>query len=197
MKIPLSTTIETERCLLRIVKRDDFPHVWSATRHEGFNDGMTWNPPSKIEELEDPYQRNMEAWEKGIEYSFGIDDKETGDFIGRVGIRKEKAPATWSIGYWIHPDKQRNGYAKECAAAIVDFGFKKLGAKTITSAHAVWNHASKRVIESLGMKFVRKNPEGFIKNGKAVAEYEYEIRREDWNKLNLISKNLLIKSNQS
>ncbi|MBU0705937.1 GNAT family N-acetyltransferase [Patescibacteria group bacterium] len=180
MKIPLSTVIETKRCRLRVVGRTDFPHVWSATRYKGFNDGMTWDPPSKMEELEEPYRRNIESWKKGTEYSFGIDNKETGEFIGRVGIKKEKPYATWSIGYWIHPDKQRNGYAKECAAAIVAFGFTKLNAKTITSAHAVWNHASKRVIESLGMKFVRENSEGFIKNGEAVAEYEYEINCKDW-----------------
>lgn len=184
MKIPLSTVIETERCLLRIVDRADFPHVWSATRHKGFNDGMTWDPPSKMEELEEPYQRNIKSWREGFEYSFAIDDKATGEFIGRVGIRKEKPRSTWSIGYWIHPDKQRKGYAKECAAAIVSFGFNNLNAKTITSAHAVWNHASKRVIESLGMRFVGENPKGFIKNGETVAEYEYEINRKDWNTLN-------------
>lgn len=183
MKIPLSTVIETGRCRLRVVSRADFPHVWSATRRKGFNDGMTWNPPSKIEELEGSYRRNIESWKKGTEYSFAIEDKTTNEFIGRVGIKREKGPATWSIGYWIHPDKQRSGYAKECAAAIVDFGFKKLSAKKITSAHAVWNHASKRVIESLGMKFVRENPKGFIKNGKAVAELEYEIDCESWKAL--------------
>lgn len=180
MKIPLSITIETDRCRLRIVSKTDFPHIWSATRHKGFNDGMTWTPPSKMEELEEPYHKNIESWKNGSEYSLAIDDKKTGDFIGRVGIRKENPRGTWSIGYWIHPNKQRSGYAKECAAAIVAFGFTKLSAKKITSAHAVWNHASKRVIESLGMKFVRENPKGFAKNGKTVAELEYEIARENW-----------------
>jgi RimJ/RimL family protein N-acetyltransferase len=38
---------------------------------------------------------------------------------------------------------------------------------------------SRRVIEKLGMRFIREIPCGFEKNGKPVPEFEYALERRD------------------
>lgn len=185
MNIPLTEIIETKRCRLRIVSEEDIPYIWSATRYEGFNDGMTWDAPEKIEELEGPLKKNIESWKKGTNYSFTIEDKENADFLGRIAIRKGKDDIKWSIGFWIHPKYYRKGYAKEAAMEIVKFGFERLDADIIESCCATWNIASKKIFESVGMKFIKENKCGFKKKGKCVPEFDYEIKKEDWMKLNI------------
>ena len=43
--------LTTARCRLRALHRDDSAHIWEASRHPGFTDGMLWNPPEHIEEI--------------------------------------------------------------------------------------------------------------------------------------------------
>jgi len=51
---------------------------------------------------------------------------------------------------------------------LTPIDIKELGATNITTAHAVWNISSKRVMEKLGIKFVKENLNGFLQAGKQV-----------------------------
>lgn len=177
--LPPSFTLETKRCRLRHIDMDDIPHIFDATRHPGFNDGMMWDPPATIEELLVPHQRNVEAWQAGIAYCFTIETKAARDFVGRVAIRFQQHDF-WSIGYWVHPREQGKGYASEAAARVVQFGFEQLALEQITATHAVWNIASRRVLEHAKMHFVEHIPQGFTKNGDWVAEDRLLITRAEW-----------------
>ena len=155
----------------------ELPHVWSATRVPGFNDGMLWDPPENVAEMEARLSVDRRAWESGIAFGFTIETRDSGEFLGRISIDRGSEPGEWSIGFWVHPDHQGRGYATEAAAALVEFGFGRLGARVITAAHASWNEASRKVLERIGMKVVRLNPRGFQKKGRWVEEREYELRR--------------------
>ncbi len=170
--------ISTARCRLRYPEASDIPHIWSASQTPHFNDGLRWAPPSNIAEIKEPLRRAQEAWAAGSEYGWTIESKENRDFIGWISIRKESTDREWSIGFWIHPAKQGQGFATECAASVLEFGFSRLGAEIITAAHATWNTLSRRVLRRIGMKYVRTNPRGFKKNHEWVEELEYEIRRD-------------------
>ncbi len=180
MSVPFDTCLETSRCFLRCVGEDDLEHVWSATRYPGFNDGMRWNPPRLKSEISAWTRRNLDAWQKGEEYVFSIRACLDNSFIGRISIRREKGDGIWSIGFWIHPERWRQGFATEASRAVIDFGFEQLVAEKIVASHALWNLASRRVMQKLGLKYVRENPRGFAKNGQWIAEAEYEIDREAW-----------------
>ena len=170
--------ILTDRCRLRYPNESDIPHVWSASQTPRFNDGLAWEPPSDIAELEGPLRRCWNTWAEGNAYNWTIESRRSADFIGRIEIRRELNNDEWSLGFWIHPFKQGQGYASESAAAILDFGFARLRARLITAAHATWNHASGKVFERIGMTRVRTNPKGFKKKGAWVKEFEYEARAE-------------------
>lgn len=179
MDQPISPTEEifTPRCRLRHPDESDLVHIWSATRVAGFNDGMPWDPPKHIDDLTAPLERARADWRAGVHFTWTVEARSTREFLGRISIRREEGAAVWSIGFWIHPQHQGRGYATEVAAALVDFGFSRLDAECITAAHAAWNQASARVLERIGMIFVRSNPRGFVKRGAWVEEREYEIRR--------------------
>ena len=173
--IPLDKVLLTDRLRLRVISLSDLDLVWSASQFKGFNDGMVWDPPANKDELIPITRKNLLEWSEGISFVFTIELIESDKPVGRIAIRRDDKPLTWNIGFWVHPTQQGRGYATESAQAILSFGFDELNASVITTAHAVWNTPSKRVIEKLGFKFINENPNGFMKAGKAVPEFCYEM----------------------
>ena len=72
MKINKTLILETEDVILRIPSLEDIPDIFSATRYEGFNDGMLWDPPNNKEEMIKPYHNAIKAWEEGSAYSLRL-----------------------------------------------------------------------------------------------------------------------------
>ena len=157
--------------------------MFSATRYEGFNDGMLWEPPEREEELVEPHRNSLEAWKDGRAYGFTIESKAPKDFIGRISIRKEKEEGVWNIGFWTHPLYQGQGYMSECALAVIDFGFTELKAQRIEAYYALWNKASERVLMKIGMSFIEHIPHGFLKKGRWIEENRLGISRQGWHLL--------------
>jgi [ribosomal protein S5]-alanine N-acetyltransferase len=174
-------TIETERCLLRYPLQEDIPYIFSATRVAGFNDGMRWEAPATIEELYQPLQNSLLAWESGAAYNFTITDRHSRAFLGRICIRKDSQMKDfWNLGFWTHPTQQRQGYMTEAAQAVLKFGFTQLNAIRIEAGYVLWNKSSQRVLEKIGMKFLDYKPQGFQKQGQWVETNEMGITKAEW-----------------
>jgi [ribosomal protein S5]-alanine N-acetyltransferase len=181
MKIPRTYRINTERCTLRIVSEQDKVFIFSATKFKGFNDGMSWEAPESIEELNEFFQQTLQSWDASLAYTFTIECSETGTFIGRISLTKKEAGNNiWNLGYWTHPEQQRKGYMTEVAKAILELGFEVLKADCIEGYYALWNIGSEKVLKNIGMKFVRYIPQHFQKRGEWVAVNLLAIEREDW-----------------
>ncbi len=178
--IPKDFQIKTTRCLLRCPSEDDIPHIFSATRVVGFNDGMLWEPPTHMDELYKPLHESLLAWGTGKAFAFTITALHSKILLGRIGIRKSKQINVWNIGFWTHPDHQRQGYITESANVITEFGFKRLGALRIEASHALWNKGSQRVLEKIGMRFMEYIPQGFQKKGQWIEENKMGITKEEW-----------------
>ena len=176
-EIPVSRDEEvaTERCRLRYPNETDIPHIWSASQTPNFNDGLAWEPPSSMAEIKGPLLRAQESWSSGKEYSWAIESRESREFVGWISIRREPGDRKWSIGFWVHPAKQGQGFAQECAAAVLEFGFSRLRAKVIIATHATWNSASSRVLDRIGMKPVHTDRSGLNDNDGWI---EYEVRAD-------------------
>lgn len=180
MSIPLDTTLETERCILRVPQQQDNECVWTASRIAGFTDGMLWDPPQTKQEIEAHRMGVIERWKNGEDYGFSVCLKDTNECIGRIAMRLTDKKDVWNVGFWMHPDFQGKGYMKESLLRMVDWAFTELGAVAIETAHAVWNTASEGLIKRCGFAHVRHNPQGFQKHGQWVEEEEYVLKKEDW-----------------
>jgi hypothetical protein len=86
-KISKETKLETNRLILQFPSLEEAPLVMSATKFEGFNDGMLWDPPETVAPIIENYHHCLKAWEKGEAYCFSLVDKETEDFIGKINSR--------------------------------------------------------------------------------------------------------------
>lgn len=81
-----------------------------------------------------------------------IDDRETGEFLGRGGIWY---PAGWpmvEVGWVVDPRRQRQGIATEAGRAALNWCFDHLGSERVCSLIAPDNAASARVAEKLGAR---------------------------------------------
>jgi [ribosomal protein S5]-alanine N-acetyltransferase len=178
--IPQDFTIETARCLLRCPSTADIPFVFSATRFAGFNRGMQWEPPATIEELDEPLRAQILDWEAGKMFGFTIADPDSNNLLGRIGICKTDRVNIWNLGFWTHPEHQGQGYMTEAAKVMIEFGFDRLDATRIEASYALWNKGSQRVLEKVGMQFIRYIPHAFQKNGYWVEANKMEITQQKW-----------------
>lgn len=181
MQVPLSTTLVSERLILRAPSFKDIPHIFEASHVPGFTDGMPWEASAQETEYIAPMERALAAWKTGRGYSFTITHKSDGAFLGRISIRETELDLVWNIGFWTHPKHQGQGFMTEAIGLILTFGFTKFQAESIEADYATWNLASEKVLHKSGFKFVRHIPEGFQKHGHWVEENSVRIMRNEWN----------------
>jgi RimJ/RimL family protein N-acetyltransferase len=104
-------------------------------------------------------------------------EKATGAFIGWF----ELSPAgdgVAELGYRLHPDHWGRGYATEGARALVAHGFATGLTKVVATAMAV-NTASRRVLEKVGLRYVRTFHEDWPEpiEGAEHGDVEYALTR--------------------
>jgi RimJ/RimL family protein N-acetyltransferase len=87
--------------------------------------------------------------------------KATGAPIGKAGLNRietDAAPMALrgavQIGWSLHPNHWRQGFASEAAQAILTHGFTRLGMEKIYAQTSESNIASWRMMEKLGMRRV-------------------------------------------
>ena len=86
--------------------------------------------------------------------------KETGEFIGIIGIAPEiveDAECT-GLGYLVRREHQRKGYAYEGAHACLEWAFGELNAEEIIAEIDESNHPSRNLAEKLGMDCIKIYP---------------------------------------
>ncbi|MEO0894946.1 MAG: GNAT family protein [Bacteroidota bacterium] len=178
MKFPLDLKLDSDRILLRRSSKEDIALAFDASRYAGFNDGMQWDPPEKMEEMIGPYERSLDAWIKDEAYTFTVEDKATREKVARISIRPGKGVNVWDTGFWTHPTFQGKGYMTEALGRLVKWTFEELEAISITGAYATWNKASGRVFEKNGFQQTGITEKGFQKNGEWIPEYEVILLRK-------------------
>ena len=170
--------IETERLLLREFTRDDF-----GALHEILSDPETmqhYPTPFDEDRTRNWIERNLENYRR---YGFGLWAvvlKETGAFIGDCGITIQNIDGEMlpEIGYHIHRNYQRRGYAKEAARAVRDWAFRNTDYDIIYSYMKYTNVGSYSTAIANGMRKVKEYPDP-----KNTISCAYAITREEWEKL--------------
>lgn len=187
---PFLTTTRLEFSLLR---NSDFENVLAIL--SDIETMYAWEHGFTKEETKAWLEENFSRY-KSDGYSYwAVRLKGTNEFIGMMGIMKEKTQdrEQLGIGYIIDRKYWGNGYAEEGAEALLSYAFFELGLKEITAQIKFNNLASKKVAQALGM--VRLS--SFIKNyrGKEMPHDVFALQKSDW--INFEGKQVvLIKSSQ-
>ncbi len=89
---------------------------------------------------------------KGFGY-WAVEEKETMDFVGCVGLWKSEPWPEVELGYWILPEMHGKGYATEAGIASKRFAFENLGLSTLVSYIDPSNEPSKRTALKIGATY--------------------------------------------
>jgi ribosomal-protein-alanine N-acetyltransferase len=83
-----------------------------------------------------------------------VETRAAGTFVGLAGLRVCAGAVEPQLFYALDPQQWGHGFATEAAAAIADYAFEDLGWTELLASTDPPNHASIRVMERLGMRFL-------------------------------------------
>jgi RimJ/RimL family protein N-acetyltransferase len=84
-------------------------------------------------------------------------ERSSGELVGYTGLNRDEVdgePAI-EIGWSITPPRWGEGFAPEAARASLAWGFERAGLDEIVAFALTENGPSRRVMEKLGMEYVR------------------------------------------
>lgn len=83
------------------------------------------------------------------DYIYAIFDRDQKQVLGGTGLHKRVGPDAFEIGYWIRPERARQGLITESTAALVRVAFEVHGAQRVEIHCAPTNVASAGVPRKL------------------------------------------------
>ncbi len=145
--------IETERLLLRRLRRDDAPEFHQTVgdpevmRYWGRGVEKTEGDTlRRIKEMED-------HWKKHGFGDWAVEEKKTGELIGFCGLHYIEGMSEVNIGYAFKKARWRQGFGTESCRAALDFGFQRLGLDFIVAVIQTPNVASRGLANKLDLVF--------------------------------------------
>lgn len=150
--------IETDRLILRGWRDEDVAAHNAMTNDAGF---MTFlGSPLPIAESQAAAARQQAHLATFGSCFWVVELRETGAFVGYCGIKPgpDKSPIAGlpEIGWGIASEYQRNGFAREAAAACIDWAWRMRDWPSVHAVTVPANTASWGLMERLGMARVAK-----------------------------------------
>ena len=147
--------IDTERLRLRSWRAED---VDPFIRHTNTPAVMRWLGGIRDEAvLRDVILNIFPRWEAERGFTFwAVERRYDGQLLGFCGLKRVEDEGTrikgWhEIGWRFREDAWGQGYAREAAAASLDFAFARAGAERVVALTVTGNSPSWGLMERLGM----------------------------------------------
>ncbi len=166
----------TRRCRIRQIRLSDLDALYRIYAQPGVTDYLEDLYPRE-EEVE--YTKTYIRMIYGF-YGYGmwvIEEKKTGEMIGRVGFDDREIPdrkggmrRIIEFGYLVTPDRQRRGFATEVCQAALRYLFKHFREDIVTSLIEPENRVSIRFAEKLGFAYAGD----VMLERKRMLVYEYK-----------------------
>jgi ribosomal-protein-serine acetyltransferase len=117
-------------------------------------------------------------WERGGDVVIGafVD----GVVVGSSGLHRRRGPGVLEIGYWVHVDHVRKGYASEISAALTTAAFTVPGIERVEIHHDKANVASGGIPRRLGFTFADESPNAVLAPGEVGIDCRWMIERQQW-----------------
>lgn len=99
--------------------------------------------------------RDREPGTPGTWFQFGLERRDTGEFIGEVGLRCDDGPRTpgcYEIGFTLASSQHRRGFGEEAVRAVLGYAFGPLAAHRVHGNGDARNTASAALMAKVGMR---------------------------------------------
>lgn len=186
--------LETERLILRRFTPDDADLLVALDSDPEVMRYLSGGPATPREVIEREILPSfIHSYERHGYGCWAAIQKSSGNFLGWISLRpRDGAQDEASLGYRLHRAAWGQGYATEGARALLRRGFAELGTRRVLATTYEENHASRRVMEKLGLTLVRAyrlTPADLAATGTFDSadqepwdgeDVEYAITREEW-----------------
>lgn len=161
--------LQTERLLLRPVTESDAQSIFDYAKNPAVSRYTLWEPhSSSADTLKYIQDYVFKHYADHTPDPWAITFKNHPDkVIGTIGchwVSKEKK--CMELAYALAEDQWGKGLVVEAGKAVLDYCTKEYSLKRIQAHYKTENAASGRVMEKLGMKFERTEPEAIFHRGK-------------------------------
>ena len=146
--------IETTRLYLREMIVSDASDLYALNLDP---DVIRYTGDRAFDSIQDAYHF-LEKYDHYENYGFGrwaVIRKQDDAFLGWCGIKYSSSIDEYDIGYRLMQRYWGNGYATEAAKACIDWAFEELHLRTILGRSMGENVASLRVLEKLGLQYIK------------------------------------------
>jgi RimJ/RimL family protein N-acetyltransferase len=175
--------LETERLRLRPYTGDDFAGLFAMQSDEASVRWLYWGPRDE-DAVRHSLARKMRATAIRAEHdSLGLagELKATGEHVADFTLWYTSAEhRQGEIGFMVHPDHQRRGYATEGGRVLLALAFEELGLHRVAGRAEARNTASARVLERLGMRREAHLVENEWVKGEWQSELIYAMLDREW-----------------
>jgi ribosomal-protein-alanine N-acetyltransferase len=172
----------SERLKLRLIQISDLDSIHALHSLLETDKYNTLGIPDNIEVTEKiiALQILEHQQEEILNYTFAVEEINTGAFIGLFGLRlwpkKNRRAEVW---YKLHSDYWKKGYAAEALNRVLDFGFNDLELHRIQAGCAVENIGSIKVLERVGMIREGRGRQLLLLKSGWSDNFEYAILETD------------------
>jgi RimJ/RimL family protein N-acetyltransferase len=183
-KVP-GVFLESERLFLRQFTMDDADLLFRLDNDAEVMRYVNGGVPVPLEEIVLDLVWFLSYYERSDGYGFwAAIDKASEQFLGSFHFRPEEGagPLEPELGYRLHRFAWNQGYATEGSQALVRNGFAELEVERVTAHAMAVNVASRRVMEKVGLRFVRTLRHDWPMRipGEEHGEVEYVLDRSQW-----------------
>ncbi len=185
--IMTQTVLTTERLYLRQWQSSDFA-VFAKMNADP--EVMKYFPKLLSPTLSDVIAKKCQQLIEDNGWGFwAVSLKKSDAFIGMVGLNAAHADMPFApnveIGWRLHKDYWRQGYATEAARASLRFAFEELELDEVVAFTAVINEHSQLIMQRIGMSDTQENfYHPMLDANHRLAEHVlYKITRQQWQKI--------------
>lgn len=167
--------VETERLILRNLVPEDYQAAFKWCGDPKVNKYMIYPLYKRAEDVR-TWIESLDA-DNPDNYDLGFVLKETGELIGSGGICYVPNRDVWVIGYNLRADQWGKGLTPEAIQGLIDYVGKTRKIRAIEGQFAAENYKSQRVMEKLGMHYVRDTE---YEKLDGSASYKGKVFRRDF-----------------
>jgi len=149
-------TLDTERVRIVPLTLEDAPFILELVNDPAWIRFIGDKNVHSLDDAENYLRKGpLAMYERHGFGLFRVDRRRDGTSVGMCGLIRRDGLDDVDIGFAFLASARGHGYASEAARAVLDYGLDELALERIVAITNVDNHASSRVLEKLGMSFVR------------------------------------------
>lgn len=181
--------LQTDRLQLRRFTPDDVGMLVELDSDPQVMHYITGGQPTSRDEIADKVlPAFLDYYRRYDGFGFwAVSPRSTGRFVGWFHLRPAggDGPDEVELGYRLRRDAWGHGYATEGSRALIAKAFTELGVRRVHAETMAVHVASRRVMESSGLRYVRTFHQDwpYPIPGDEHGDVEYALSRAEWEQL--------------